>query len=200
MPWLWLDLVTLAESLRPRSELVVVRYFTAPVLGQPDAQSRQQTYLDALAAHHGERISIQLGRYQTKKKRCRSCGAGAYEPARRTADPVSATGRRSEARARIRSALPRCDWAPSSEGTHLTWQGGDKSNSASRAIRYLIDHFLKPGAKASRDGRPDFEPFTVDHVVNGIIAAYRDDGRLYLIQVDANEVRETTLVDGASGW
>lgn len=96
--------------------------------------------------------------------------------------------------------FPHCDWAPSPQGTHLTWQGGDKSNSASREIRYLIDHFLKPGAKASHDGRPDFEPFTFDHVVNGIIAAYRDDGRLYLILVDANEVRETTLVDGASGW
>ncbi|MGL5931202.1 MAG: NYN domain-containing protein [Dermatophilaceae bacterium] len=73
--WLWLDLVSLAEVLRPRSDVQVVRYFTAPVLGQPDAQSRQQRYLDALAAHRGTRIDIVLGRYQSKKKSCRRCGA-----------------------------------------------------------------------------------------------------------------------------
>lgn len=73
--WLWLDLVKLTESLRPRSRVVAVRYFTAPVLGDPGAQSRQQTYQDALAALHKARIDIVQGRYQSKPKSCRNCGA-----------------------------------------------------------------------------------------------------------------------------
>ena len=39
--WLWLDLVALAKKLRPRSQLVALRYFTAPVCGQQDALARQ---------------------------------------------------------------------------------------------------------------------------------------------------------------
>ena len=46
--WLWLDLVTLAEKLRPRIQLVALRYFTAPVCEQQDALARQQTYSQAL--------------------------------------------------------------------------------------------------------------------------------------------------------
>lgn len=72
---LWLDVVKLAQSLRPRSSVEVVRYFTANVLGQPEAQGRQQTYLNALEALHGDRIRIVHGRYQEKPQRCRACGA-----------------------------------------------------------------------------------------------------------------------------
>ena len=72
---LWLDLVKLAEDLRPRSDVVCVRYFTAPVLNQPKAASRQQEYQDALVAVHGDRIAITHGRYQAKTRTCRACGA-----------------------------------------------------------------------------------------------------------------------------
>lgn len=73
--WLWLDLIGLVERLRPRSQLLQVNYFTAPVLNQPQAASRQQEYQDALHALHGNRITIIQGRYQTKTKRCLKCGA-----------------------------------------------------------------------------------------------------------------------------
>ncbi len=73
--WLWLDVVKLAQSLRPRSSIDLVRYFTANVLGQPEAQGRQQTYLNALTAVNGSRISIVHGRYQEKTQWCRTCGA-----------------------------------------------------------------------------------------------------------------------------
>ncbi|HEY5858047.1 MAG TPA: NYN domain-containing protein [Aldersonia sp.] len=73
---LWLDLVMLAKRLRPRSDLVAVRYFTAPVLNDPGAASRQSDYLAALAAHGGSKIEIIQGRYQAKVMRCRKCGAG----------------------------------------------------------------------------------------------------------------------------
>jgi len=72
---LWLDLVALARQLRPRSDVVCVRYFTAPVLQDPQAQGRQQTYLNALQALHGDTVEVVLGRYQSKSKQCRACGS-----------------------------------------------------------------------------------------------------------------------------
>lgn len=72
---LWLDLVKLAESLRPLSTVDHVHYFTAPVLGDPGAASRQAEYQSALLAANEGRITIWQGRYQSKKKECRQCGA-----------------------------------------------------------------------------------------------------------------------------
>jgi uncharacterized LabA/DUF88 family protein len=73
--YLWLDLVELIRKLRPKDELSKVKYFTAPVLNDPPAASRQSTYLQALAAHNGNAIEIIQGRYQRKSMQCRSCGA-----------------------------------------------------------------------------------------------------------------------------
>jgi uncharacterized LabA/DUF88 family protein len=72
--FLWLDLVELAHRLRPRESLVTVKYFTAAVLDEAGAASRQSTYLKALSAHRGDRIEIIMGRYQRKAMRCRTCG------------------------------------------------------------------------------------------------------------------------------
>ena len=71
---LWLDLVALARSLRPRSHLVQVKYFTAPVLDDAGARSRQADYLKALAAHSGDLLTVTRGRYQRKEISCRRCG------------------------------------------------------------------------------------------------------------------------------
>lgn len=73
--FLWLDLVELARSLRPRSRLVAVKYFTTHVVGEPAAQSRQATYNDALLARHPGLVSIYYGRYQSKPIKCRTCGS-----------------------------------------------------------------------------------------------------------------------------
>jgi uncharacterized LabA/DUF88 family protein len=72
---LWLDLVMLAKALRPRSHLVAVKYFTATVLNEPAAQSRQDTYIAALKAMHPEQIEVVMGRYSQSTKVCRVCGA-----------------------------------------------------------------------------------------------------------------------------
>ena len=72
---LWLDLVKLARLLRPRSSLVRVHYFTAPVLDEPAAASRQARYQSALLAQNPGLIEITQGRYQKKLRACRSCGA-----------------------------------------------------------------------------------------------------------------------------
>jgi uncharacterized LabA/DUF88 family protein len=73
--YLWLDLEELVQALlKPHQQLVAVRYFTARVRNDPPAEQRQQTYLNALAAHCG-RLEIRQGRFQQKSKTCHSCGS-----------------------------------------------------------------------------------------------------------------------------
>ncbi|MFI1808461.1 NYN domain-containing protein [Streptomyces californicus] len=73
--FLWLDLEKLARSLRPYDQLIKVKYFTASVVNDPGALSRQDAYLQALSAHSGETVEIIKGRYQTKQKTCLQCGS-----------------------------------------------------------------------------------------------------------------------------
>ncbi|WAC65431.1 NYN domain-containing protein [Agrococcus sp. SL85] len=73
--YLWLDLVRLMENYRPDSEVVRVNYFSARVLDDSEALSRQDTYIAALEALHPERIAVRLGRYQSKSVACKACGA-----------------------------------------------------------------------------------------------------------------------------
>lgn len=73
--YLWLDLVALGKRLRPRSDLRAVKYFTAPVLDDPGAASRQAEYQNALTAKYPGQIQIIQGRYQKSAKRCRECGS-----------------------------------------------------------------------------------------------------------------------------
>jgi hypothetical protein len=48
--YLWLDLAHLVRRLRPRDEILAVRYFTALVRDDPPALARQRDYLNALSA------------------------------------------------------------------------------------------------------------------------------------------------------
>lgn len=97
--------------------------------------------------------------------------------------------------ARDGTPYPHLDWRPCPEGCCLAWDGTEKSRMAEETLQYLVDHFLRPGAHARLDSRPEFEHFTFDHVVNGIIAAERDDTReLFLIVCEDNAIRRETLV------
>ena len=71
---LWLDIVKLARTLRPRSSVVQVKYFTAIVLNEPDAQARQDRYLDALRGLYPGRLTVVKGQFQEKTRSCRTCG------------------------------------------------------------------------------------------------------------------------------
>lgn len=73
--YLWLDLERLVRRIRPRDQLVAVRYFTAMVRDDPPAHARQRTYLDALGVHGGGVVQVVLGRYQSKNVSCRQCGS-----------------------------------------------------------------------------------------------------------------------------
>jgi hypothetical protein len=94
------------------------------------------------------------------------------------------------------SPYPHLDWKPCPTGCCIGWDSRtEKSRMAEDWLQYLIDHFLRPGAHASLSGKPDFEEFTFDHAVNGIIAAERDDTRqLWLIVCRDNEISTTQLV------
>lgn len=72
--WLWLDVVDLIRALRPASDLVRVNYYTAMTVESPDAQSRQQNYLKALAAANPAVLKIQRGRYQRRSHLRENCG------------------------------------------------------------------------------------------------------------------------------
>jgi len=71
---LWLDLVAMARRFRSRQQLVQVKYFTAPVLGDPAAQGRQAHYVAALEAKNPRLITTISGRYQKKRFKCPICG------------------------------------------------------------------------------------------------------------------------------
>ncbi|MFD2419060.1 NYN domain-containing protein [Amycolatopsis pigmentata] len=72
---LWLDLLGLVQRLRPRDEIITIKYFTALVVNAPDAADRQGIYLDALRAYSGSTLEIVFGRFQGKARSCRACGS-----------------------------------------------------------------------------------------------------------------------------
>jgi hypothetical protein len=96
----------------------------------------------------------------------------------------------------VQSGFGSCDWEPTVTGSHLRWVNREKSNHAAAEIRFLIDHFLRPGAHAATSQRSQFADFSFDHVVSGVVAAERDDGRLWLITVEDNVVSESLLTAG----
>ena len=72
--YLWLDLEGLIQRLRPKDEIVAIKYFTAMVLDNPTALDLQQNHLDALRVHSGAKLDIVLGRYQRSDIICQQCG------------------------------------------------------------------------------------------------------------------------------
>lgn len=71
----WLDLQALALGfLKPDMELAGVKYFTAITKDTSDSHRRQAIYLKALEVYC-DRLEIIHGRFLSKTKRCRACGA-----------------------------------------------------------------------------------------------------------------------------
>ncbi len=54
---------------------------------------------------------------------------------------------------------------PNEDGSGLDWDGTEKFYAAEEWMAYLIYHFLKPGAEASKTDNPQFSQFTFDHVL-----------------------------------
>lgn len=90
-----------------------------------------------------------------------------------------------------------CQWVPTEDGTALVWDDGEKFYDSAEWMRYLIEHFLKPDARAKTEHKPlfksevdRFEHFTFDHICNGTIYAEGEDSsdRWKLVVTD-NEVK-----------
>lgn len=73
-----------------------------------------------------------------------------------------------------------CKWEPTDDGRGIQWNGWEKFYDAEKWMLYLIRTFLSPGASlagelaARVDNRyyaPEFEHFTFDHTLDGLIDA-----------------------------
>jgi hypothetical protein len=87
-----------------------------------------------------------------------------------------------------------CHWRPTEDGTGIEWDGAEKFFAADGWMSYLISTFLKPGADLQAElanpieGRyyaPEFEHFTFDHAVSGVIEAVSGYERWQIV-VDYN--------------
>ena len=72
---MWLDVVELVRHIRPKDDVVVVRYFTAIVKNEPAAAQNQLDYIEAMKAHSGGLLDVRIGRFKDRTiKPCRRCG------------------------------------------------------------------------------------------------------------------------------
>lgn len=84
-----------------------------------------------------------------------------------------------------------CDWRVSDDGMIIEWSGMEKFYNADQWMRYLIDHFLSPGAYAQQDTDQDLRlgNFTFNHIVNGVIYAQGEDpDDKWMLSVENNAV------------
>jgi len=96
-----------------------------------------------------------------------------------------------------------CPWVPSCYGQCLMVRddGENKHYRPNEWLQYLVDHFLRPGALASRDKSGLFADFTFDHELVGVVAAcLQETGRMWLIRPVGDEIREEVLWRGKGGW
>jgi hypothetical protein len=94
-----------------------------------------------------------------------------------------------------------CHWEPTPDGREIRWNGAEKFDSAEKWMLYLAQVFLAPAARLSAElaepnaGRyyaPEFEDFSFDHSLHGLIEATGEDGFCYQIEVSSGSV---TVVD-----
>jgi hypothetical protein len=91
-----------------------------------------------------------------------------------------------------------CPWLPAHQGHALVPGGpalegcGVPAPQVAAWLRYLLDHFLRPGGRAARSDGPAaalFAEFGFDHVLDGAAAICSDTtGDLWIVRVTANHV------------
>jgi hypothetical protein len=86
-----------------------------------------------------------------------------------------------------------CQWVPCWDGCCLSFDGQEKFYEPVAWLRYLVAHFLRPGAKAARSGLPVFEHFTFDHALSGMVVGCRRDNK-ELFAITAHGTRVATKV------
>lgn len=69
----WLNVKLLVQNLlKFNQQLVMTKYFTARVIGAPDKQKRQSTFIEALETLSN--LKIFYGKYQLNPRECPNCG------------------------------------------------------------------------------------------------------------------------------
>ncbi|MFD0351416.1 hypothetical protein ACFQ0M_45920 [Kitasatospora aburaviensis] len=92
-----------------------------------------------------------------------------------------------------------CKWEPTADGAAIEWNRHEKFYDSPEWLAYLVDHFLKPGAHAH--GKPGFENFTFDHVLNGVIDAQGEESwDTWKLIVRDNEVSTSGPVEPETTW
>ena len=115
--------------------------------------------------------------------------------------PLRAVGDWEAALSDLGVGAPRgwSNWAACPEGCCLSYDGGDKANHMIGWLKHLMGTFLVPGATVQ--GRPEFEEFTCDHVLNGMVVGSRRDTReLFSITARENDVEVELLWPGLPEW
>jgi uncharacterized LabA/DUF88 family protein len=81
----WLDVHSLARGLlKPRQQLIGVRYFTARISGPPDKQERQNAFLEATETMG--KCTMHFGQYLQTPQTCKVCGSGYSVPKEKMTD------------------------------------------------------------------------------------------------------------------
>ena len=92
-------------------------------------------------------------------------------------------------------------WRVCEHGDRISWVRSEKSNDAVQALAFLVQHYLGPDARARDSDNPDFEAFTFDHRLDGVIAGEREDtDELFLVRVENSTFGHETLVEGVAWW
>jgi hypothetical protein len=87
-----------------------------------------------------------------------------------------------------------CRWVPCWDGCCIALDGEEKIYEPTRWLDYLVQHFLAPGAEASRSGLELFEEFTFDHHLEGLVVGCRRDNKeLFEIRVEDNVISQHVL-------
>jgi len=69
----WLNIQLLVQNLlKYNQQLIMTKYFTARVIGSPDKEKRQSTFIEALETLSD--LEIFRGKYQLNPHYCRNCG------------------------------------------------------------------------------------------------------------------------------
>lgn len=98
-----------------------------------------------------------------------------------------------------------CSWTPTDDGTAIEWDGSEKFSNSVEWMRYLITQFLSHDAalqwetpewerepwsdQLDRHHAPEFQHFTYDHVLNGMVNAQgEEDDDAWRLMVVENAV------------